>query len=200
MYDKLIHMVRTVYEYGNTDKKISATKYTMSNDIITVLNYEYDESGNCIYIEDTKSHLRDIHMKYDNKGRVIEESSSLYTITNEYDNADRIISTNFNGVVTKYEYDCNNNVYCEINQDGSKHYHGNKYDENNRLISFIKTDYDNSMTVFNIEYDTVGNKIKETRTSSMFIIVIKYDYDEHNKCTGMIEYMLRRGRIDMAKL
>ena len=183
--------------YDDNDKNISSVVYNAAGDIIYTLSYEYDANGNCISLVDSR-HFYDTQSEYDDKGRKIKEINKFWGVTTlyTYDDKDRLLSMDFNGIIEYYEYDSNNNISCVIKSDGSRYYMNNKYDSNNRLISF-ENPYSFSTTLVRIEYADNGNKIKETHIDTMCSHVYEYIYDDRNRCICVTAYKNHFGQLNM---
>ncbi len=124
----------------------------------TVLTYSKEGKVICQSISDATGTLRyQLHAKYDEKGRIVEETNALGQVAkSSYDeNGNKILYEDFSGrVSTKMKYDfCNRLIQSkEIAEDDKVHTTEHRYDPKNNKIATI--DYLGNETRYG--YDAFG--------------------------------------------
>lgn len=135
----------------------------MTNDFeLKTSDYEeaafiYDENGNCIQEIDTGSQLN-VNYEYDDNGNKTKKV---------------VKNKNKNGIVEEinYEYDKNNNIIREYEIDSFEGI--SKYDEKNRIISYIRINNNKIAYILEYEYDDENNITFITSKELLYTCKIK---------------------------
>ncbi len=159
--------------YRTTDANGKITTYTYTgNELLSVVT-----SGSVI------KRYNYIPHRQENAGKLLNSSDNLKTTSYEYYGDGRLKKTNFDGIMTEYEYNISDGIVEKTVKDGNNKRVKYTYNEAGWLLRIY---YEDDGSEDRYEYDLNGNRVKVVHLKGSESYEYVYSYDAMNRMQQVI--------------